>query len=232
MKKPVIGVLPLVDQERDSYWMLPGYFRGLEAAGAIPIMLPLHGAADGERLLELCDGLLFTGGQDVDPQCYGQMPSERCGPLSPERDHLELRLLRMALSERLPILGICRGLQLINVAYGGTLYQDLQSQLPGSLKHRMDRPYDRTAHLVRLSGPLKALYGTPDLGVNSCHHQGIRDLAPGLAAMARAEDRLVEAVWDPARPFLWAVQWHPEFYDPAAGPGAPIFKAFVQAAQT
>ena len=230
MKKPVIGVLPLYDQDKASYWMLPGYFLGLQAAGALPLMLPLEGLEDVDQLTTLCDGFLFTGGQDLDPTCYREPISSQCGELCPRRDRLELELLQAVLAVRKPLLGICRGLQLMNVGLGGSLYQDLPTQHPGPIRHRMEAPYDREAHSVKLSGPLAALYGTEQLGVNSCHHQGVKDLAPDLCPMARAEDGLVEAFYLPDRLFAWAVQWHPEFYDPAQGPGAPIFRAFVQAA--
>ena len=230
MNKPVIGVLPLYDKDKASYWMLPGYFLGLQAAGALPLMLPLEGLEDLDQLTKLCDGFLFTGGQDVDPACYQEALSPQCGELCPRRDRLELALLRRALEAGKPILGICRGLQLMNVGLGGSLYQDLPSQRPGPIRHRMEAPYDREAHSVKLPGPLATLLGTEQLGVNSCHHQGVKDLAPGLLPMAWAQDGLVEAFYHPDQPFVWAVQWHPEFYDPNQGPGAPIFRAFVQAA--
>ena len=231
MKKPIIGVLPLFDKEKDSYWMLPAYFQGLEHAGALPVMLPLDGAKDCDRLLELCDGVLFTGGQDVDPALYGEPVLECCKELCPARDRLETAMLQAAMEKKLPILGICRGLQFINAALGGSLWQDLAAQRPGSRNHRMERPYDRTEHDVTLSGPLKTLYGTNTLGVNSCHHQGVKTLAPGLEPMAVAEDGLIEAVYHPGQPFLWAVQWHPEFFDVKTGPGVPIFRAFAEAAE-
>ena len=119
----------------------------------------------------------------------------------------------------------------MNVGLGGTLWQDLPSQRPEGINHRMERPYDRAEHDVALSGPLRALYGANTLGVNSCHHQGVRTLAPALRPMAVAPDGLVEAAFDPARRFVWAVQWHPEFFDPVTGPGAAIFRAFVEAAE-
>ncbi len=230
MRKPIIGVLPLYDKERDSYWMLPAYFKGLEQAGGLPIMLPLDGAEDCAQLASVCDGLLFTGGQDVDPALYGEMAEDCCGELCPARDRLEQALLQAAVDQSIPILGICRGLQLINVALGGSLWQDLPSRRPESRNHRMERPYDRAEHAVWLTGPLAALYGADSLGVNSCHHQGIKTLAPLLRPMATAEDGLIEAFYHPEQSFLWAVQWHPEFFEPKSGPGAPIFRAFVQAA--
>lgn len=231
MKKPIIGVLPLFDREKDSIWMLPAYLRGVQAAGGIPVILPLDGLEDCERLADSLDGFLFTGGQDVDPTLYGEETLPVCGELCPARDRLEQALLTRALERRKPVLGICRGLQLINAALGGTLWQDLQAQRPESRNHRMERPYDCAEHQVELFDPLASLYGTRRLGVNSCHHQGIKTLAPDLRPMAVAEDGLIEAFCDPAQPFLWAVQWHPEFFDPKIGVGAAIFRAFVDAAR-
>lgn len=230
MKKPVIGVLPLYDKEKESYWMLPRYYQGLQAAGAIPVMLPLHAEEDAAQLTEHVDGLLFTGGQDVNPAVYGEQKLDCCKEILPERDSMEAAVLREAMAQKRPILGICRGLQLINACLGGDLWQDLTTQRPGSRNHRMERPYDRAEHRVALSGPLAELYAADSLGVNSCHHQGVKVLAPGLRPMAVAEDGLIEAFYHPEQVFLWAVQWHPEFFDPETGPGVPIFKAFVKAA--
>ena len=227
----MIGVLPLYDREMDSYWMLPAYLRGVQAAGGIPVVLSLDDVEDCAQIADAFDGFLFTGGQDVDPLLYGEKKEPFCGELCPERDRLEKKLLAYVMEQKKAVLGICRGCQLINAALGGTLWQDLPTQRPESRNHRMERPYDRAEHQVTLSGPLAALYGTNCLGVNSCHHQGIKLLAPSLRSMAVAEDGLIEAVYDPEQPFLWAVQWHPEFFDPKLGPGVAIFRAFVEATQ-
>lgn len=213
MKKPIIGVTLLWDEEKNSYWMLPGYLEGLEEAGAIPIILPL--AADGAdiaQLADLCDGFLFTGGQDVAPQLYGEAMKPTCGELCPARDTLEQELLNRALEQDKPILGICRGLQILNVTLGGTLYQDLPTEHPSEIEHSMKPPYDQAAHTVRIlpDTPLAALLQKQELGVNSCHHQAIRSLAPSLVEMARSTDDLIEAVYLPGKTFVWGVQWHPE----------------------
>ncbi len=229
--KPLIGLIPLVDEERESLWMLPGYMQGTAAAGGLPIVLPLEDdAADLARLCAVCDGFLLTGGHDVSPEFYGACRLPVCGACSPERDRMEAEVLRIAMRADKPVLGICRGLQFINAALGGTLWQDLPSQRPSGIEHHQRPPYDTIAHSVRLlpRSPLAGLLGRDELAVNSYHHQGICTLADPLEAMAVAPDGLVEAVRHPGQRFLWGVQWHPEFTwrsDPAS---AAIFRAFVE----
>ena len=233
MKKPVIGVVPLVDEERESLWMLPGYLEGLEAAGALPVILPLTEDRQAmTQLMEGLDGILLTGGQDVSPTFYGEEPLPQCGETCPRRDGMEQVLLELALAQDKPVLGICRGIQFLNAARGGTLYQDLPTQRPSALSHAMTPPYDRAAHKVELvpGSPLEELLGCRTLEVNSYHHQGVKDLAPGLAVMARATDGLTEGVWMPEKRFVWAVQWHPEFSWKSQEASRRIFAALVQAA--
>ena len=232
MNKPIIGVTPLWDEEKNSYWMLPGYLEGLEEAGAIPIILPL--AADGAdiaQLADLCDGFLFTGGQDVAPQLYGEAMKPTCGELCPARDTLEQELLNRALEQDKPILGICRGLQILNVTLGGTLYQDLPTEHPSEIEHSMKPPYDQAAHTVRIlpDTPLAALLQKQELGVNSCHHQAIRSLAPSLVEMARSTDDLIEAMYLPGKTFVWGVQWHPELSFRTDEDSRKMFMALVTA---
>lgn len=232
MKKPIIGVTLLWDEEKNSYWMLPGYLEGLEEAGAIPIILPL--AADGAdiaQLADLCDGFLFTGGQDVAPQLYGEAMKPTCGELCPARDTLERELLNRALEQDKPILGICRGLQILNVTLGGTLYQDLPTEHPSEIEHSMKPPYDQAAHTVRIlpDTPLAALLQKQELGVNSCHHQAIRSLAPSLVEMARSTDDLIEAMYLPGKTFVWGVQWHPELSFRTDEDSRKMFMALVTA---
>lgn len=166
--RPLIGVTPLVDYGRESYWMLPGYFQGIAQAGGIPVMLPLTAdAATLAQLADTLDGLVIAGGQDVAPALYGDHASEaaaRCGELSPERDAMEAQLVRLALERDLPLLGICRGIQLMNAALGGTLWQDLPTQHPSAVEHHGTPPYDEPVHTVRVleETPLaQALDGCP-----------------------------------------------------------------------
>ena len=229
-KKPMIALTPLVDEARDSYWMLRGYMKGIELAGGIPVMLPLMDDENAvERFVDTFDGFVFTGGPDVSPAAYGQEKLPVCGDTLPERDALETRLLSAALKRNKPVLGICRGLQLINTVLGGTLYQDLPSQHPSEIEHRMKPPYDQICHEVALveGSPLKELLGKETTGVNSCHHQAIMKLAPSLSPMAWSPDGLVEAVYKPVGSFLWAFQWHPEFSYKVNPDSMKIFNAFL-----
>lgn len=235
-RKPVIGVVPLVDYQRESLWMLPGYLDGIREAGGLPVTLPLTSdAAELAQLLAMVDGLLVTGGQDVTPALYGDDGDEAArltGERSPERDAMEARLVPAAIGADLPTLGICRGIQVINALLGGTLWQDIPTQLPSGLEHHGTPPYSRPVHEVEvLAGtPLAQAIGPGALAVNSYHHQGVRALAPELAPMAIAPDGLVEALWRPASRWLWAVQWHPEFSHETDAASRAIFSAFVSAA--
>lgn len=231
-KRPLIGLVPLVDYQRESCWMLPGYMQGVEQAGGVPVMLPLtRDRGELERLAAACDGFLLTGGQDVAPALYGGADPGRCGELCPERDAMETALLALARAQDKPVLGICRGIQLLNAALGGTLWQDLPTQCPSEVDHHQSGNYASPIHTVALQPgtPLAELLGSAPLPVNSLHHQAVRTLAPGLAPMAVAPDGIVEAVYEPGRTFVWAVQWHPEFSWQTDANSRAIFRAFVDA---
>ncbi|MGN1031613.1 MAG: gamma-glutamyl-gamma-aminobutyrate hydrolase family protein [Butyricicoccaceae bacterium] len=229
--KPIIAVTALYDDDKDSLWMLPGYFDGITRAGGIPVMLPLYAEReDVPALLSRFDGLLIAGGHDTMPQTYGAENRGKSIPCA-ARDAIESELLRCALEHDVPVLGICRGIQFMNAALGGTLYQDLPSERPSPVSHIMKPPYDRGVHQVRIlpDTPLYELLHTETLSVNSYHHQAVRDLAPSLEIMAVAEDGLVEAVYRRDQRFVWAVQWHPEFWAHHSREQQTIFDAFVSA---
>jgi putative glutamine amidotransferase len=228
-KSPIIGVTPLWDAERKSVWMLPDYLDGIKAAGGIPIVLPLEmSEEDASRIVETCDGFLFTGGQDVSPELYGMKGTTGSIIPSLERDKMETLLLEKALQADKAVLGICRGLQFINVFLGGTLWQDLPSQCPSDIVHRQGKPYDVPTHKVALEGKLKELLGKDILDVNTLHHQAVKDLSSDLMPMAFAPDGLVEAARMVGKHFVWAVQWHPEYMFKTDADGLAIFSCFVR----
>ncbi|MFR9620797.1 MAG: gamma-glutamyl-gamma-aminobutyrate hydrolase family protein [Rikenellaceae bacterium] len=230
--RPIIGVIPLWDDTKESIWMIPGYMDAVSQAGALPIILPLNvGGEEVAQLCQMCSGFVLTGGHDVDPAIYGQPQSERCGRPCEARDSLEREVVEYALANDRPLLGICRGIQLLNALLGGTLYQDLPTEHEGGVEHQMTPPYHRVQHYVDIveGSPLAQLVGQRRLGVNSYHHQAIERLSPQLEAMATSEDGLIEAVYMPTRSFVQAVQWHPELNFRHEESSRQIMRAFVEA---
>lgn len=230
--KPMIGITPLVDTERDSYWILTEYMKGVEMAGGIPVMLPLITDKDDiKKLASSFDGFLFSGGPDIDPKYFGEDLLPECGLILPERDAMEIALFKEVLALGKPIFGICRGLQLINVAAGGSLYQDLQTQYPITVNHRMEPPYDKVVHKVSIlpDTPFAELLACEELGVNTRHHQAIKDLAPSLKEFAISEDGLIEGIYMPDKRFVAATQWHPEHAFGTDMCSEKFFQAFVDA---
>lgn len=232
--RPVIGVMPLFDEERNSIWMVPGYMEGIQEAGGLPVILSARmSEREIEQICDMCDGFLFTGGHDVDPALYGMEKSPYCSRPNEDRDILEKKIFAAALKEDRPVFGICRGIQLINVLCGGTLYQDLSVEYAGSkaVEHHMQPPYDVPCHRVEIleNTPLYKLLQKPAMEVNSYHHQAIRILAPALAPMAVSEDGLIEAVYMPEQKFVQAVQWHPEFIYKKDRDCRKLFEAFTEA---
>jgi gamma-glutamyl-gamma-aminobutyrate hydrolase PuuD len=229
-RRPVVGISSYVAQARWGFWDLPaalvplGYVEAVAACGGRPVVLPpLVQAAD--ETLDAIDALILCGGPDLDPTGYGQAPSAATTAVSPERDAGELALLRAALERDTPVLGVCRGMQLINVAYGGTLVQDLPARV-GHDGHRT-KPGTFDLHPVRIEphsevGEILGAAAT----VSSGHHQGIDRLGDGLTASAWAEDGSIEGLEDPGRRFLLGVLWHPE-----EGADRRLFQALIAACQ-
>jgi putative glutamine amidotransferase len=201
-------------------------------AGAEPVLISpdLDETALRERYAAF-DGLILSGGGDVAPACYAAARTPAVDGVDPNRDRTEIALAQWALAEQKPLLGICRGLQLLNVACGGSLYQDM-SQSPATLPHALypDLPFDLLAHPVTVApdSRLAAIVGAVLFGVNSLHHQACDTVAPTLRVVAHAPDGTVEAVEAPAHPFALAVQWHPEAL-PAAPESSALFRALVAA---
>ena len=211
------------------------YVRAVLLAGGVPLVLsPLVGVGHNPEILEVIDGLVLTGGEDVDPAHYGHDPHERLGDVDPLRDAFELALFRDAQARSLPVLAICRGIQLVNVAMGGTLWQDLPSERAGALDHSPRSARDDRTHPVNIvpGSRLAQALRTVRCDVNSFHHQAIRDLAPGLQVTAAAPDGEIEGVERSGPgPWLLAVQWHPEeFHHHGEAPDHGLFKALMDAA--
>ena len=229
--KPLIAVTPLFDQKQNHQYMNSEYFPAILDNGGIPVLLPIEASeSTWDEYLDRVDGILFTGGQDVNPVLYKQTPMETTLYICPERDALEYGLCKKAIEKNKVILGICRGEQLINVACGGTLYQDLPTYHPSSIGHRQPPPTDKPSHDVKVveGSPLHLLTNKTRIAVNSTHHQGIDKLGKGLVAMAFATDDLTEGVYMPDKKFVWAIQWHPERMYKKHSEAAAIFKEFIR----
>jgi putative glutamine amidotransferase len=214
------------------------YISAVEAPGGTALPLtPAHGPESIRRILDVCHGLLLTGGEDVEPSRYGQSPIPEVGEVNPERDEMEIAAVHEAVRRGMPILAICRGIQVLNVALGGTLYQDIPSQRGGDVLHEQEAPVNARWHAGRVhpGSGLERIFGAVDLCINSFHHQAVRDVAPSLEATVWAEDGIVEGVEGREHPWMYGVQWHPErgeAHGPTGDerdPDRRLFWAFVQA---
>jgi putative glutamine amidotransferase len=220
--KPIIGITPSAQLDNLAhgtflrYCTSAPYVRAVETAGGVPVILPPQRDTVDE-LLAIIDGLLLSGGPDVDPARYGDtyVHSETYG-IDPDRDQFEIDLFGGAIRRDIPVFGICRGIQLMNVALGGTLIQDVATEHPGAAnvghrQHERGLEVWTVGHeLFAVDSAPSPIFGTNELGVNSFHHQAIRDLAPDLIPVAKSPDGLVEAVVSRANPEVFGVQWHPE----------------------
>jgi putative glutamine amidotransferase len=230
--RPRIGVTLDADPDGRRYDLRATYVEAVVAAGGLPILLP-HAPEAAAAYLALLDGLVVTGGAfDVPPELYGEARRPVCGPTKPERTAFEKDVLEAALAARLPVLGVCGGMQLLNVVRGGTLYQDLVADA-GFAGHEQPAPKDVPSHEARVAPGtrLAALVGEGVLPVNSTHHQAVREPGAGVLVSARAPDGVAEAIELPDLPFAIGVQWHPEAclrHDPRH---AALYRGLVEAAR-
>ena len=236
MKRPVIGITASHDTEHDKLFINSVYLRAIRNAGGIPMIFPMEVTEDDLRdLVTLTDGVLFTGGDDIHPFLYGEETDAKCGNVSQPRDSMEMALVPLVMEFGKPIFGICRGIQILNTAMGGTLYQDIPSQFKSelSIAHRQPFAYKVPSHTVDITPGtlLSRILGEEhaSIAVNSMHHQAIKDVAPGLEVCGYAPDKMIEAVYAPDYPFLLGVQWHPEHLTTAQPDAAKLFAAFVDA---
>jgi putative glutamine amidotransferase len=227
-QKPLIGITVNRNYDRCRLWLPFAYSCRIEEAGALPLLIPPMDPAAAGPLLGSLNGLLLSGGGDVGPFYYGEEPHPALGEVDPQRDAWEYALVRAALARGLPLFGICRGLQMLNIVLGGTLFQDLGGA--GNLQHRQKTPRSHPSHTVEIlpQTRLAHLLGEGRLAVNSFHHQAPAAIAPGLKKAAIAPDGVIEALEDPEHRFLIGVQWHPESLQHPAS--RFLFRAFVNAA--
>lgn len=216
--KPLIGITAMSEfrENGKSFTALNSTYKdAVLAGGGIPILLPINDPEYAEEIVQHLDGVIFSGGEDIHPLFYGEAPVLRLGLLTPQRDRWELELFKKAREKQLPLLGICRGCQLINVAMGGTLYQDIDSQVPGVNGHHPSGiKGDEVYHHIRInsSSELQKIFSAEKLGVNSFHHQSVKELGTGLVASAVSEDGIVEAFeyFHMEKEYIMGIQWHPE----------------------
>jgi putative glutamine amidotransferase len=223
-----------------SWVMNHRYYTALESVGALPWMVPLLNGEDTLRgMYEHMDGVFLAGGIDVDPSMYGAEPDPLCGTTDPDRDRVELLFARWALEDGKPLLGVCRGMQVLNVAAGGTLHQDCTAYWPGAIKHDYfpteGYARDFLAHEARLvpGTHVSAALGGGTVRINSMHHQGVQQLGSGLRASAFAPDELIEAVEridESGTLFQVGVQWHPEMLIDSDAGTRQLFRSFIDAA--
>jgi putative glutamine amidotransferase len=233
--RPLIAVTARLDPGVDTFYLRRYYAEAVEAAGGLPVHVPL--IPDREYLTALgarIDGLMLSGSDsDVDPARFGEEPHPRLGPVYRERDETDLLLLELAEARRVPVLAICFGLQSLNVARGGTLIQDIASQVPHAVKHERRLPHTDFSHSISVEADsiLARLAGASEARVNSSHHQAIKDVGRDLRVIARARDGVIEAVADTRSDrYVLGVQWHPEIDWERDELSRAIFRNFVEAA--
>lgn len=231
MKQELMPIIGITSSMSDDYIkMRRTYFDAVLSAGGIPVFLPHNGgAADAEHFLELCNGIIFSGGADVDPKYYGEEAQDNV-EITPLRDEFELALAELIKHDTRPVLGICRGEQLLNIAFGGSLYQHIEG-------HRQTEPGAqnlRAAHIAE-GTLLKKLAKSDVIRTNSFHHQAVKEVAPGFVPAAFADDGTIEAIEPEAQlgseRFFLAVQWHPELFFSTDETARNIFDAFIDAAR-
>jgi len=241
-ERPVIGICTTLTRarwgvwERDAALLAVSYITAIQRAGGMAMMIPPDGHFEEapDEMLDLLDGLILAGGNDIDPACYGADPHPETHHLVPERDRSELALAKRAVERDLPVLGICRGMQLINVAFGGTLTQHLPDELGHEEHRRTPGSFEGSDHDVRLTpGSLAARAAGEELhGTKSHHHQGVASLGTGLEVTGRSVlDDLPEAIEAPGRRFVLGVQWHPEADERSRVVGALVEHARARRAQ-
>jgi len=233
MMRPVIGITPGYDESGTMLFVKDGYYKGLMEAGGLPLILPLTGDKSTlEEYFEICDGFLLCGGPDMDARHFGEENMSYNGEICPIRDEMEMFIARRAIELKIPIFGICRGIQVMNVAMGGSLYQDIVTQIKDRdvIKHFQSAPYWYPTHEIHIERGSRIwnIYKKEKVGANSFHHQSVKNVAPGFIATSRASDDVIESIEYGNHPFAVGVQWHPEIMWEKDDSHLEIFRAFVR----
>ena len=228
--KPVIGIFPSFDDENKQTFLKQTYINEIIKSGGIPFIIPL--TTDSKLILEIINnisGLVLSGGVDIDPKYYGEINSGKSVEISDFLDKCEKEVIRIALESDIPVLGICRGMQALNVFCGGSLIQDIPSESESVLIHRLIKP-DIAFHKITLekSSPLSDIMGFGEHVVNSYHHQAIKNLAPEFSVCATAEDGIIEAIYHKNKKFVLGIQWHPERDHEIATENKDILDGFIK----
>lgn len=231
--KPVIGLTSQYEHliGRKMIKMNNTYVNAVESSGGVPIVLPIiKGLGDIERYLDLVDGLILTGGGDVSPIFFGEEPLKEVDSICLSRDNMEIELFKKAYERNIPILGICRGLQVINIALGGTLYQDINVQVPNVIGHMCSYNIHQGYHTTNLleDSILNSIFKTDKLIVNSQHHQSIKDLGKDLKISSTTIDGIVESIESTNEKWLLGTQFHPEVMIESDDKFMEIFKLFIE----
>jgi putative glutamine amidotransferase len=234
MNKPLIGIASDITTptpgKRDRAFVYTTYVEAIRRAGAVPVLIPPQ-PENAASIVDDLDGLVLAGGDDCDPSVYGEERHPSTEMMDPRRQSNDLTLARAARERGIPTLGICLGVQVMNVAAGGTLIQDIDSAIRTEIEHASE-PGDRGRHgvIIEQGTKLARILGDHELNVNSSHHQAIRDVGEGLRVTAHAPDGIIEGLEDPQHPFYVGVQWHPEDM-PGERSADVLFGAFVEAAR-
>ncbi|WP_241154295.1 gamma-glutamyl-gamma-aminobutyrate hydrolase family protein [Staphylospora marina] len=228
---PLIGITVSLEDER-KLTLSRDYSDSVLKAGGLPVMIPL--CTDDEvikRFSEQLDGLILSGGGDIDPTLFEEEPHPGLGEIVPERDEMEIALVRRFVDMNKPVFGICRGCQILNVALGGDMYQDLQAQRACVIQHSQRAPRSHASHSVQIheGSLLHSILGKTSIKVNSFHHQAVRMVAPGMKISAKSSDEVVEAIESVSGSFVLGVQWHPECMTSSSEEAEKLFEEFVKA---
>ncbi|HZJ82813.1 MAG TPA: gamma-glutamyl-gamma-aminobutyrate hydrolase family protein [Clostridia bacterium] len=237
MTKPIIGISCDYDWKKETAQLHRGYYDAVLEAGGIPYLIPNLGKDSIDDMLDIVGGVMLTGGNDIDPMYFGESPHPKLGDINPYRDEMEIELAKESMDRDIPILGVCRGVQVMNIAMGGTIYQDTASQWKGSSplqKHSQLAPLWYGSHKVKLiqDSKLRSIMMVDTLWTNSFHHQAIKEIAHSFHVTATCGDGIIEGIESPQHRFALGVQWHPEKMwekDPSM---LQLFRALVDATKS